>query len=85
MQEPRQHTAATQPFPVGDAIVPQQLDMAVEGYELINNGKIFTPYADKPVLWKPLAAVNWPPSSYDPATQVDVHLRPGRHLGCGRR
>jgi len=69
MQEPRQHTAATQPFPVGDAIVPQQLDMAVEGYELINNGKIFTPYADKPVLWKPLAAVNWPPSSYDPATK----------------
>ncbi len=67
-QEPRQHTAATQPYPVGDAIVPQQLDMAVEGYELVNDGKIFTPFADKPVLWKPLAAVNWPPSSYDPAT-----------------
>ncbi len=68
MQEPRQHTSPTQPHPVGDAIVPQQLDMAVEGYELINNGRIFTPFADKPVLWKPLAAVNWPPSSYDPAT-----------------
>lgn len=68
-QEPRQFTSATQPFPVGDAIVPQQLDMAVEGYELINNGKIFTPYADKLVLWKPLAAVNWPPSSYDPVSR----------------
>jgi alcohol dehydrogenase (cytochrome c) len=70
MQEPRQHTAATQPFPVGDAIVPQQLDMAVEGYELVNEGRVFTPYADKPVLWKPLAAVNWPPSSYDPESQL---------------
>jgi alcohol dehydrogenase (cytochrome c) len=70
MQEPRQHTAATQPFPVGDAIVPQQLDMAIEGYELVNEGRIFTPYADKPVLWKPLAAVNWPPSSYDPESQL---------------
>jgi mono/diheme cytochrome c family protein len=55
---------------VGDAIVPQQLDMAVEGYELVNGGRIFTPFADKPVLWKPLAAVNWPPSSYDPATNL---------------
>ncbi|MEP7314147.1 MAG: PQQ-binding-like beta-propeller repeat protein [Pseudomonadota bacterium] len=68
MQEPKQHTSPTQPFPAGDSIVPQQLDMAVEGYELINDGKIFTPFADKPVLWKPLAAVNWPPSSYDPAS-----------------
>ena len=66
MQEPRQHTSPTQPFPVGDSIVPQQLDMPVEGYELVNEGRIFTPFADKPVLWKPLAAVNWPPSSYDP-------------------
>jgi alcohol dehydrogenase (cytochrome c) len=70
MQEPKQHTSPTQPFPAGDSIVPQQLDMAIEGYELVNNGKIFTPYADKPVLWKPLAAVNWPPSSYDPASNL---------------
>ena len=70
LQEPRQHTAKTQPYPMGDSIVPQQLDMAVEGYELINNGKIFTPFADKPVLWKPLAAVNWPPSSYDPESKL---------------
>ena len=68
LQEPKQHTAATQPYPIGDAIVPQQLDMAIEGYDLVNDGKIFTPFADKAVLWKPLAAVNWPPSSYDPQT-----------------
>jgi alcohol dehydrogenase (cytochrome c) len=69
MQEPQQHTAATQPFPIGDAIVPQHIDIPFEGYELVNDGKIFTPFKnDKPVLWKPLAAVNWPPSSYDPTT-----------------
>jgi alcohol dehydrogenase (cytochrome c) len=67
MQEPQQHTSPTQPFPIGDAIVPQFLDMPLEGFELVNEGRIFTPFKDdKPVLWKPLAAVNWPPSSYDP-------------------
>jgi alcohol dehydrogenase (cytochrome c) len=71
MQEPQQHTAATQPFPIGDAIVPQSIDIPLEGFELVNEGRIFTPFKDdKPVLWKPLAAVNWPPSSYDPATQT---------------
>ncbi len=67
-QEPRQHTAATQPYPIGDAIVPQSIDVQPEGFELVNEGRIFTPYFDKPVLWKPLAGVNWPPSSYDPRT-----------------
>jgi alcohol dehydrogenase (cytochrome c) len=71
MQEPQQHTSATQPFPIGDAIVPQFIDIPLEGFELVNEGRIFTPFKDdKPVLWKPLAAVNWPPSSYDPATQT---------------
>ena len=45
-QEPAQHTAATQPFPIGDAIVPQSLDMPPEGFELVNDGKIFTPFTD---------------------------------------
>ena len=66
MQEPKQHTAATQPYPIGDAIVPQYIDIQPEGYKLVNEGRIFTPFADEPVLWKPLAAMNWPPSSYDP-------------------
>jgi alcohol dehydrogenase (cytochrome c) len=65
-QEPQQHTSPTQPFPVGDAIVPQSIDMAPEGFELVNEGRIFTPFTKSPAVWKPLAAVNWPPSSYDP-------------------
>ena len=68
MQEPQQFTSPTQPFPVGDAIVPQSIDMAPEGFELINEGRIFTPFTKSPAVWKPLAAVNWPPSSYDPET-----------------
>jgi quinohemoprotein ethanol dehydrogenase len=70
MQEPRQFTSPTQPFPIGDAIVPQFIDIAPEGFELVNEGRIFTPFADRPVVWKPLAAVNWPPSSYDPETNL---------------
>ena len=70
MQEPRQFTSPTQPFPIGDAIVPQYIDIAPEGFELVNEGRIFTPFTDKPAVWKPLAAVNWPPSSYDPETNL---------------
>ena len=68
MQEPQQHTSKTQPFPVGDALVPQEIDIAPENMTLVNHGKIFTPFTKEPVVWKPLAAVNWPPSSYDPET-----------------
>ncbi|HEU4620533.1 MAG TPA: PQQ-binding-like beta-propeller repeat protein, partial [Gammaproteobacteria bacterium] len=68
-QEPRQATAATQPVPIGDAVVPQSIDMAPEEYDLVNEGRVFTPFFDKPVLYKPIAAVNWPPSSYDPETK----------------
>lgn len=65
-QEPRQKTSPTQPFPIGDPLVPQYIDVQPEGFTLVNSGRIFTPFFDVPVLWKPLAAVNWPPSSYDP-------------------
>jgi len=65
-QEPRQHTAATQPYVIGDAVVPQEMDYAPEGFELVNKGRIFTPFWDKILLYKPQMAVNWPPSSYDP-------------------
>ncbi len=71
MQEPQQATSPTQPFPIGDALVPQFIDMPLEGFTLVNDGRIFTPFRDdEPVLWKPLAAVNWPPSSYDPVTNT---------------
>jgi quinohemoprotein ethanol dehydrogenase len=70
MQEPQQHTSPTQPFPVGDALVPQSIDIAPEGFDLVNAGRIFTPFTKHPAVWKPLAAVNWPPSSYDPETHL---------------
>ena len=43
-QEPRQATAATQPYPRGDAFVPQSIAVAPEGFTLVNGGKIFTPF-----------------------------------------
>jgi alcohol dehydrogenase (cytochrome c) len=88
-QEPRQHTAATQPYPRGDAIVPQQVDIAPEGYTLVNGGRIFTPFFGKdgliasPSLY---GGANWPPSAYDPARQrlfVCASDVPGNFIGGG--
>jgi quinohemoprotein ethanol dehydrogenase len=67
-QDARNKTAATQPFVIGDSVVPQQIDVAPEGFDLVNQGRIFTPFWDKQVIYKPQMAVNWPPSSYDPKT-----------------
>jgi alcohol dehydrogenase (cytochrome c) len=70
-QEPRQATAPTQPYPVGDSFVPQHIDIAPEGYKLVNGGRIFTPYwTEQEVIAKPAISggANWPPSSYDPDT-----------------
>jgi quinohemoprotein ethanol dehydrogenase len=66
-QEPRQATAATQPYPRGDAFIPQSIPIAPEGTTLVNEGKIFTPFWTTPTLVKPgpPGGVNWPPSSYD--------------------
>lgn len=69
LQEPRQATAATQPYPVGEAFVSQTLDVAPEGYRLINNGAIFTPFWDEPVMLR-RAEANWPPSTVDPTKGV---------------
>ena len=71
-QEPRQATSATQPYPIGDPIVPHEIDIVPEGFELVNGGRIFTPFWDKPVIVKPQATggANWPPSSYDPTTHT---------------
>jgi alcohol dehydrogenase (cytochrome c) len=71
-QEPRQATAATQPYPVGESIVPQQVDIAPEGFDLVNQGRIFTPYfGDQGTIVSPslYGGANWPPSSYDPERQ----------------
>ncbi|HET6960352.1 MAG TPA: PQQ-binding-like beta-propeller repeat protein [Vicinamibacterales bacterium] len=72
-QEPRQATAATQPFPRGDAVLPQFIPMAPEGFSLVNDGRIFTPFVGKaatlvqPGIW---GGANWPPSAYDPEQQL---------------
>jgi alcohol dehydrogenase (cytochrome c) len=71
-QEPRQATAATQPFPRGDAVVPQYVEKAPQGVTLVNDGRIFTPFVGNtativtPGIW---GGANWPPSSYDPVQQ----------------
>jgi len=70
-QEPRQATAATQPYPRGDAFVPHSVAVAPEGLTLVNGGRIFTPFwTDREVPIKPSfgGGANWPPSSYDPAS-----------------
>jgi alcohol dehydrogenase (cytochrome c) len=72
-QEPRQATAATQPFPRGDAVVPQFIEIPPEGAALVNDGRIFTPFAGKdPAIVKPgiWGGANWPPSAYDPVQQL---------------
>ena len=71
-QEPRQATAATQPFPRGEAVVPQLIEIAPEGRALVNDGRIFTPFVGKdativaPGIW---GGASWPPSAYDPVQQ----------------
>ena len=70
LQESRQFTSPTQPFPRGDAFVPHSIDIAPEGFPLVNQGRIFTPFWAEGVIAKPAArgGANWPPSSYDPST-----------------
>jgi alcohol dehydrogenase (cytochrome c) len=89
-QESRQATAATQPYPVGDAIVPQHVDIAPEGFQLVNGGRIFTPfYGDKGLIASPslYGGANWPPSSYDPERHylfVCASDVPGNFIGGDR-
>jgi quinohemoprotein ethanol dehydrogenase len=68
-QEPRQKTAKTQPFPLGDAIVPQCAEpMPASGYE--KAGCIFEVFWEEPVLIQPsgIGGTNWAPMSYNPET-----------------
>jgi alcohol dehydrogenase (cytochrome c) len=64
LQEPRNATAATQPFPVGDSLVPQCAD-PLPGWPQV--GCIFSGYYDQPILVKPAVGggVNWAPMSFD--------------------
>ena len=65
-QEPRQNTAKTQPYPRGDATVPQCADPQPG----IKTGCIFQPFWDKPVALQPSGqgGTNWSPMPYSPDT-----------------
>jgi quinohemoprotein ethanol dehydrogenase len=66
-QEPQQKTAKTQPFPVGDATVPQCAE-PLPGYD--KAGCIFEAFWETPVLIQPGVAggTNWSPMPYSPDT-----------------
>jgi len=72
-QEPRQATAPTQPYPLGESVVPQSVEVAPLGFKLINEGRIFTPfYGPEPVVARPSiwGGASWPPNSYDPVRET---------------
>jgi alcohol dehydrogenase (cytochrome c) len=64
-QEPRQNTAATQPYPRGDAFV-RQCPEPDDGFAV--SGCIFTPFWDVPVLMYANAGSNFNPDCYSPQT-----------------
>jgi glucose dehydrogenase len=65
-QEPRQKTAKTQPYPQGDATVPQCADPLPD----IKAGCIFQPFWEEPVALQPSGqgGTNWSPMPYSPDT-----------------
>ena len=69
LQRAENASAPTQPYPIGDAFIPQEMTINPEGYDLVNQGRIFTPYFDEAVVIAPGMAggANWPPSAVDPA------------------
>jgi len=75
-QNANQKTSPTQPFPIGDAFVPQTVTEEDVKRDLPKDfagdyGSIFTPFWDKPLTLKPSpqGGANWPPSAYNPNTE----------------
>jgi alcohol dehydrogenase (cytochrome c) len=66
-QEPRQKTAKTQPFPIGDATVPH-CAQPLPGYPEARC--IFDVFWESPVLMQPsgIGGTNWSPMPYNPET-----------------
>jgi alcohol dehydrogenase (cytochrome c) len=66
-QEPRAKTWPTQPFPSGDAFVPQCADTKWQALGFIT-GCLYAPYWDKPVIGGPGGGGgdDWAPVSYNP-------------------
>ena len=76
-QNENQKTSKTQPFPKGDAFVPQgvtQEDVERDLEDTFDGtiGDIFTPFWDVPITLKPgpQGGANWPPSAYNPDTEL---------------
>ncbi|SET57295.1 alcohol dehydrogenase (cytochrome c) [Oceanobacillus limi] len=76
-QNENQKTSPTQPFPEGDAFVPQEITEEDIERDLPEDfegevGSIFTPFWDEPVTIKPSpqGGGNWPPSAYNPDTEL---------------
>ena len=65
-QEPRQKTAKTQPYPKGDATMPQCADPQPG----LKTGCIFEPFWEEPVALQPSGqgGTNWSPMPYSPDT-----------------
>ncbi|SDN70225.1 alcohol dehydrogenase (cytochrome c) [Psychrobacillus sp. OK028] len=91
-QDDRQKTAATQPFPIGDAFVPQGVteeDVKKDlGPEFTGEiGDIFTPFWDVPITLKPgtFGGANWPPSAYNPDTEYYYVLGADNYFSFERR
>ena len=86
-QEPRQKTAKTQPFPLGDATVPQCAD-SLPGYD--KAGCIFEPFWETPVVIQPSGdgGTNWSPVPYSPSTRyfyVSGTVRTSAYTRSGKR
>jgi quinohemoprotein ethanol dehydrogenase len=52
--------------------MPRSVDAPTEDFDLVNQGRIFTPYWTTPTVVRPGpgGGANWPPSSYDPTTNL---------------
>ena len=78
-QEPRQATAATQPFPRGDAVVPQLIGIAPEGHVLVNDCRIFTPFVGleativAPGIW---GGASWPTNTVPSPSPTPRAIQP---------
>jgi len=87
-----QKTSPTQPFPIGDAFVPQTVTEEDVERDLSDDfegeiGSIFTPFWDEPITLKPAPSggANWPPSAYSPETEYFYVLGSDGYIALSRQ